>query len=61
MYVVVAVLFIAGDHIPVIAVVFVEAVGSAAIAAPEQKEPTGVKVGVTSGVIVIGSVVVVAH
>jgi hypothetical protein len=47
-YVVVAVLFIAGDHVPVTP--FVEVVGKAGIAVPEQKGPTGLKVGVTPGV-----------
>ena len=40
---------------------FVELVGSAGIAAPEQYGPTGANVGVTFGVMVIVSVAVVAH
>ena len=35
-YVVVAILLIAGDHVPVIGVPFVELVGNAGIAAPAQ-------------------------
>jgi hypothetical protein len=54
-------LLIAGDQIPVIAGLFVEDVGSEAIASPEQYEPTAANVGVTFGVIVTLSVVVVAH
>ena len=42
----VVVLFIAGDHVPVIAVEFVEFVGKAGIANPAQNGPTGLKVGV---------------
>ena len=61
MYVVVAVLLIAGDHVPVIAGLFVDDVGSELIVAPEQNGPTAAKVGVTGAVIVIGNVVVVAH
>ena len=57
----VAVLLIAGDHVPVIAGLFVDDVGNALIVAPEQKGPTAAKVGVMFGLIVIGSVVVVAH
>lgn len=58
-YKVVAVLLIAGDHVPVIP--FVDVVGNAGIAAPEQYGPTAANVGVTFGVIVIDNVVVVAH
>ena len=57
----VAVLLIAGDHVPVIAGLFVDDVGSAPIVAPEQNGPTDANVGVTLALIVIGSVVVVAH
>jgi len=39
----------------------VDVVGSAASAAPEQIAATGVNVGVTFGLTVIASVVVVAH
>ena len=55
------VLFITGLHVPVIAGTFVELVGNAGIAAPEQYGPTAAKVGVTFGVIVIVKVVVLAH
>ena len=58
-YVVVAVLFNAGDHVPVIP--FVDVVGSADNVAPEQIAATAVKVGITFGLTVIVSVVVVAH
>ena len=58
-YVVVAVLFIAGDQVPVIP--FVDVVGNAGIVAPEQYGPTAANVGVTFGVIVIVSVCVKAH
>ena len=44
-YNVVAVLLIAGDHVPVIAGEFVELVGKAGIVAPAQYGPTGAKVG----------------
>ena len=54
-----AVLFKAGDHVPVIP--FKEVVGSAAIAVPAQTAGTGVNVGVVAGLTVIVSVVVVAH
>jgi hypothetical protein len=60
-YVVVAVLLIAGDHAPVIGVVFVELVGKAGIVAPEQNGPTAANVGVTFGVMAMLNVVVVAH
>jgi hypothetical protein len=52
-------LMIAGAHVPVIA--FVEVVGNAVIAAPEQYGPTAANAGVTLGVMVIDNVVVVAH
>ncbi len=48
-YVVVAVLFIAGDHVPVIP--FVE-VGGSVNAVPEQIGPTWLNVGVVDGVTV---------
>ena len=56
---VVAVLLIAGAHVPVIP--SIDEVGRAGIVAPEQKEPTGANVGVTFGVMVIVSVAEVAH
>ncbi len=59
MYVVVAVLSIAGDHVPLIPLF--DVVGSALIVAPEQNGPTDVNVGVMFGVIVMVSVAVVAH
>ena len=59
MYVVVVVLFSAGDQEPVIPLV--DVVGKAAKAVPEQIGATAVKVGVTFGVTVIDNVVVVAH
>ena len=49
-YVVVAVLFIAGDHVPVTP--FVEVVGKAATVAPAQIGATCVNVGVVFGVMV---------
>ncbi len=58
-YVVVAVLLIAGDHVPLIPLL--DVVGSALIVAPEQNGPTDVNVGVMFGVIVMVSVAVVAH
>ena len=58
-YVVVAVLFKAGDHVPVMPLI--EVVGNGANVVPEQIEATGLKVGVTLGVTVIVKVVVVAH
>ena len=54
-------MFNAGDHVPVIGVVFVELVGKALKLPPEHIALTAVKVGVTFGVTVILSVVVVAH
>ena len=58
-YVVVVVLLIAGVHVPVI--LFVEVVGNAGIVAPLQYGPTAAKFGVTFGVILMVSAVVVAH
>ena len=55
----VAVLFKAGDHVPVIALF--EVVGNADNIPPEQIAATAVKVGVMFGVTVIDKVVVVAH
>jgi hypothetical protein len=55
----VAILFIAGDQVPVIELF--EVVGNAANVTPEQIGATGVKVGVTFGFTVIVIVVVVAH
>jgi hypothetical protein len=57
--VVVAVLFSAGDHVPVIPLF--EVVGNAANVAPEHIGATAVKVGVTCGLTVMVKVVVVAH
>jgi phosphate starvation-inducible membrane PsiE len=58
-YVVVAVLFKAGAHVPVIPLV--EVVGSALNVPPEQMSATGVKFGVTNGSTVMVMLVVVAH
>ena len=58
-YVVVVVLLIAGVHVPVMPLV--DVVGNAGIEAPLQNGPTAANVGVTFGVIVIVSCVVVAH
>ena len=58
-YVVVAVLFKAGDQVPVYP--FSEVVGRAVNVAPEQIAATGLKVGVTFGLTVIVKVVCVAH
>jgi hypothetical protein len=58
-YVVVAKLFIAGDQVPVTALV--EVVGNAAIVAPEQTVATCVKVGVALGVTVMVIVAVLAQ
>ena len=55
----VAVLFNAGDHVPVIP--FVEVVGNAAKVAPVQIGFTVANVGVTFGLTVIVRVTVVAH
>ena len=56
-----AVLFKAGDQVPFIGVPFVELVGKALSVAPEQIAAIGSNVGVTFGLTVIVSVVVVAH
>ena len=58
---VVAVLFIAGLHVPVIAGLLVELIGNAASAAPEHIGATALKVGMMLGVTVIINDVVVAH
>jgi phage terminase large subunit len=58
-YVVVVVLFNAGNQDPVMP--FKEIVGSAVKLAPEQIAATGLKVGVIFGFTVIVNVVVVAH
>ncbi len=58
-YVVVAVLFNAGDQVPVIPLV--EVVGKADKAAPEQIGPTGAKVGIKTGSILIVTVVKVVE
>jgi len=58
-YVVVAVLFNAGDHVPVIP--FKSVVGRGLKVAPEQIAATGVKEGVTFGFTEMVIVVVVAH
>ena len=58
-YSVVAMLLSAGDHEPLIP--FVEVVGNAANAAPEQIGATAAKVGVVLGLTVIVKVVVAAH
>ncbi len=58
-YVVVAVLFNAGDHVPVIP--FSEVVGKALRGCPEQIGATVLKVGVMFGLTVIVKVVVLAH
>ena len=58
-YVVVAVLFNAGDQVPVNPLL--EVVGSAVSVAPEQMGATDVNVGVMFGLTVIVKVVVVAH
>jgi hypothetical protein len=57
--VVVAVLFNAGAHVPVM--LLLEVVGRGESVAPEQIAATGVNVGVTFGLTVIVKVVVVAH
>ena len=56
---VVAVLFNAGDHVPVIPLF--EVVGNAANVAPEHIGATAVNVGVTCGLTVMVKVVIVAH
>jgi hypothetical protein len=58
-YVVVAVLFNAGDQVPAMALV--DVVGKAAKVAPEQIADTAVNVGVTLGLTVMVNVVVFAH
>ena len=58
-YVVVAVLFKAGAHVPVIPLL--EVVGKAVSVAPEQIGATALNVGVTFGLTVIAKVAVVAH
>ena len=58
-YVVVTVLFKAGDQLPVIP--FVEVVGRAAKVAPEHIGDTALKVGIMFGFTVMLEVVVVAH
>lgn len=55
----VAVLFSAGAHVPVIPLF--DVVGSAEREAPEQIGATAVNVGVTFGLTVIVNVVVTAH
>ena len=55
----VAVLFKAGDHVPLIPLL--ETVGKGVMAAPEQTAATALNVGVTLGFTVIVKVVVVAH
>jgi len=57
--VVVAVLLIAGAHVPVIPLL--EVVGNAERVPPEQIGATAVKAGVIFGLTLIVSVVVVAH
>jgi len=52
-------LFSAGAQVPMIPLL--DAVGRAESVAPEQMAATGVKVGVTTGLTVMISVVVVAH
>ena len=56
-----AVLFSAGDQLPVIGVAFVDDVGSGDNVAPEQIGATALKVGVMFGLTVIVIVAVVAH
>ena len=56
---VVAVLFKAGDQVPVIPLL--DVVGRAARVVPEHIGATAVKVGVTFGLTVIINVVLVAH
>ena len=56
---VVAVLFNAGDQVPVMPLL--DVVGNAERTAPEQIGATAVKVGMTFGLIVIINVVGVAH
>ncbi len=54
-----AVLLIAGLHVPVMPLV--DVVGNEGMEAPEQYGPTAEKAGVTLGLMVMVSVVVVAH
>ena len=54
-----AVLFKAGDQVPVIPLI--DVAGNADKAVPEQIEATGLKFGVTPGVTVMVSVAVAAH
>ena len=56
---VVAVLLIAGDHVPDIPLLLV--VGKGGMLSPEQKGPTGLNVGVVSALTVIVIVVEIAH
>ncbi len=56
---VVAVLFNAGDHVPIMPLV--EVVGKAAKGMPEQIGAMGLKVGVVAGVTVMVKVVEKAH
>ena len=56
-----AVLFNAGDQVPVIGVAFVEDVGSGNKVAPEHIGATAFNVGVTFGLTVMVKVAVVAH
>lgn len=58
-YVVVAVLLIAGDQLP--SILFDDVVGKAGIVAPAQYGPTGLNVGVTGELTVIANVAVAAH
>ena len=58
---VVAVLFNAGDQVPVIGVALLEEVGRAESTAPEQIGATAANVGTMLGLTVITSVAVVAH
>ena len=58
---VVAVLFNAGDQLPVMGVALVDDVGNGANTAPEQIGATGLKVGAMFGLTVMVKVAVVAH
>ena len=58
---VVAVLFNAGDQLPVIGVALVDDVGKGDNTAPKQIGATGLKVGAMFGLTVMVKVVVVAH
>ena len=60
-YVPVAVLLTTGDHVPVIAGVFVELVGKTGAVSPEHIGATAVNVGVINGLTVIVKVVVPEH